>query len=291
MKKYNLDQIKNKTIIPLKINEDYRDTSKYESLLGGYRVLKEVLGDYLIQWHVERRDKYFELYDWYQEDIEDHIYLNMLEGLNSLNKEKINIIELGIGYAEPSLILAGLIDNTDLFPNIKEYYVLGADADINHYRWSLRQLKEQIKGKCDVIHSAISNYDGLIQFPQDSGNNEYGNYVGTGEEIRCSRLSTLLKEHKIDTIDILHIDIQAQELNLILDSLDLLDKINYIYIGTHTPQIHDELISIISSTGKHNIILDIPHFSKKYIDNFGTYTTEEGTWFDGIIFCELKNLI
>jgi hypothetical protein len=155
----------------------------------------------------------------------------------------------------------------------------------------LQQLKEQIKGSCDVVHSAISNYDGLIKFPQDGGNNEYGHYVGTGEEIKCSRLSTLLKEYKIDTIDILHVDIQEQELNLISDSLNLLDKINYMYIGTHTPQIHNELISIISKAGHHDIILDVPHFSEKYIDNFGTYVTECGSFFDGIIFCKLKNII
>lgn len=290
MKKYNIPKIISETRFFPKINDDYRDIGKYEPLLGGYKVLKEALGDYLLDWHIARRNKYFELHGWYQEDIEDQIYLNMLEGLNSLSKKKINILELGIGCAEPSLTLAGLIDNTPLFPNIKEYYILGVDADKNHCDWSLRELKDQIKGKCDILHAALSNYDGLIKFPQNGGNNEYGNYVGTGDEVRCIRLNTLVKEYNINIIDILHIDIQEQELNLIKDSLNLLNRINYMYIGTHTPEVHQQLISLLQDSNLYDIVLDIPHHSEKFIPDFGMYVTSLGSFFDGVIFCKLKHL-
>ena len=289
MKKYDLQKIVESTNTPPKISDDYRDTSKYAPLIGGYRVLKDALSDHLIDWHIERRDKFIEENGWAQEDIEDHMYVDILQGLNDVKKEKINVIELGIGYAEPSLIISGLIDNTSLFPEIKDYHVIGVDAEFSHYQWSERQLREQIKGKSNVIHAALSNYDGIIKYPQDCGNNEYGAYVGSGEDVNCMRLNTLVDQFNIDVIDILHIDIQEQELNVIKDSLNLLGKINYMYIGTHTPEVHQELLSIITETGLYDIILDIPHLTETDVPNFGKYVTH--SWFDGIIYCKLKKLI
>lgn len=289
MKKYNLDEIHDQTTIPKKISDEYRDTSKYAPLVGGYRVLKESMSDHLIGWHVERRNKFIDLNGWAQEDIEDHMYVDMLYGLNKFKKEKITIIELGIGYAEPSLIFAGLLDNTNLYQNIKDYHIIGVDAELSHCNWSKKELEEQIKGKSNVIHAALSNYDGIIKYPQDCGNDEYGAYVGLGEDVRCMRLNTLVDEFNLDVIDILHIDIQEQELNVIKDSLNLLGKINYMYIGTHTPEVHAELINILSESGLYDIILDIPHLSETEIPNFGLYVTH--SWFDGIIYCKLKNLI
>ena len=289
MKKYDLDKIILGTNVPEKISDDYRDTSKYSPLIGGYRVLKEAMSDHLIGWHVERRNKFIQLNGWAQEDIEDHIYVDTLHGLNDIKKEKINIIELGIGYAEPSLIFAGLLDNTNLFPEIKNYHIIGVDAEINHCKWSERELREQIKGKSNVLHSALSNYDGIIKYPQNCGNDEYGAYVGSGEDVQCVRLNTLVDKFKIDVIDVLHIDIQEQELNVIKDSTNLLGKINYMYIGTHTPEVHQELITILTESGLSDIILDIPHLTETDIPGFGNYVTH--SWFDGIIYCKLKNLV
>lgn len=289
MKKWDIDEIRNKTKTPPKVSEDYRDIVKYGAMLGGYRVLKDALGQKFIDWHIDRRNELLKLTGWAQEDIEDHMYVDMLYGLNSIKKDKINIIELGIGYAEPSLTFAGLLDNTNLFSDIKNYHIIGVDAELNHFIWSKRQLQEQIKGSSDVIHAALSNYDGQIQFPQSCGNNEYGGYVGSGESVDCIRLSTLLDKFSINIVDVLHIDIQEQELNVIKDSLHLLDKINYMYIGTHKPEVHNDLIEILTSTGLFDIILNIPHMSGAHIPEFGYYTTTY--CFDGIIYCKRKNLI
>jgi len=289
MKKYNLSEIENQTIYPKKISEEYRDGNIYNlPLIGGYRILKECLGDHVINWHNIRREKFYNMYGWYQEDIEDQMYLNILEELNN-KKNKIKIVEIGIGYAQPSLTFAGLIDNTNLFKNIKEYEILGLDAHKKHCEWSSKELKEQILGKSEVVHSAISNFDGEVLFPQTDAENEYGFSLGQGETVTCCRFESLLKKHNIDVVDILHIDVQGQELEVINDSKHFLNKINFMYIGTHSPEIHQSIISTLNDLGIFDIILDIPHLSKKDIPNFGTYITTD--WFDGIIFCKLKEIV
>jgi hypothetical protein len=64
-------------------------------------------------------------------------------------------------------------------------------------------------------------------------------------------LSDFVKEKHIEYIDILHSDIQGYELEMLSDITDLLDhaKIRYLFISTHSDELHHACISLLE---EHN---------------------------------------
>jgi hypothetical protein len=224
-----------------------------------------------------------------ESDIENNSYLHSLDELNSINKNHINIVELGMGYGAPSLTLSGLIDNSDMFPNIKSYKVLGIEGENNHYKWSEKCVSEQIKGKYNIINGAVTTFDGEIEFIQGNSADNYGQSIGIGERVKCFRLETLLNLNDIDIIDILHMDIQDEEINVIKDSIHLFNKINFMYIATHSKEIHNDILGILRESNLFNILFNVPIYETTFIPGFGTIEPYE--YMDGLIFCKNKNLI
>lgn len=73
----------------------------------------------------------------------------------------------------------------------------------------------------------------------------------TGEKYSSVPVSTLEQiTHSVDRVDLLHIDIQGGELELIAQSLPLLErKVAYMVIGTHSRAIDAGLLEILKSAG------------------------------------------
>ena len=70
----------------------------------------------------------------------------------------------------------------------------------------------------------------------------------TGDEIDFVEL---YKDKKINTIDLLHMDIQGSEI-LLMDQLikeQILDRVNVIVIATHSPEIHGHCIRFLKDNG------------------------------------------
>tara|TARA_R110000823_G_scaffold163029_1_gene294704 strand:+ start:113 stop:1021 length:909 start_codon:yes stop_codon:yes gene_type:complete len=65
------------------------------------------------------------------------------------------------------------------------------------------------------------------------------------------KVSDFIKEKKIDFIDMLHSDIQGYELHLLHDMVPLMKnkKIKYLFISTHSNEIHYEAIRIMKECG------------------------------------------
>ncbi len=63
---------------------------------------------------------------------------------------------------------------------------------------------------------------------------------GIGSKPGQKTVIEIMKKEGIDYIDILHADIQGSELEMLQDSVSLLDeqKINYLFVSTHTQDLH-----------------------------------------------------
>lgn len=87
-----------------------------------------------------------------------------------------------------------------------------------------------------------------------------------------------LIEAEIRTLDILHCDIQGYELEMLHDCSNALieNKINYIFISTHSQSIHNEILKKIAS---FNYRIEVS-------SDFENETTS----FDGLVFASSKNV-
>ena len=87
-----------------------------------------------------------------------------------------------------------------------------------------------------------------------------------------------LIESEIRTLDILHSDIQGYELEMLHDCSNALteNKVNYIFISTHSQLIHNEILKKIAS---FNYRIEIS-------SDFENDTTS----FDGLVFASNKNI-
>lgn len=284
MKIYNINSIQSKVNVPKKPSDEYVDGL----LVGGYRYLKECISQTFND-AMDSRNNSQSNGHIIESDIENNSYLHALESLNYVNKNHINIVELGMGYAAPSLTLSGLIDNTNMFPNIKTYKVLGIEGEKNHFKWSEKCISEQIKGEYKIINGAITTFDGEVGFMQGNSADNYGQAIGSGESVKSFRLETLLNSNNIEVVDILHMDIQGEEINVIKDSVNLFSKINFMYIGTHSKEIHKNILEVLDESNKFDILFNVPIHETTYIPEFGTIEPYE--YMDGLIFCQNKNII
>jgi FkbM family methyltransferase len=286
MKKYDIEQMESKLKIPKKLNDSYCDGLQF----GGYRILKECLSEKFYQAiNIDGINQ--SVLDGYIHEghIESNAYLYLLERLDSLKKNVYNMVELGTGYGAPSLAFAGFVDNSDIFPNIKNYNILGIEGEKNHYKWTKQILSEQIKGNVNIINGAVTNYDGYINFLQGNSSDNYGQAInGSGESVECFRLETLLNNNNVSFVDFLHMDIQGEEVNVFQDSVHLLSKINFMHIGTHSHERHNDILKIINESNLFNIIFNIPYGEIVDVPGFGVIKPHPCA--DGVIFCENKNI-
>lgn len=286
MKKYNYEYIQSSLRATDKPSDDYAD----ELQVGGYRILKECQST-LFYDTIDIVGRQESIASGFIDEghLENQAYLHSLDVLNSLQKNAYNFVELGTGYGAPSLAFAGFIDNTDMFSNIKNYNIIGIEGERNHYEWTKRILTEQIKGNVKIVNGAVTTYDGYINFQQGNSANDYGQSIGSGESVECYRLDTLLKQNNISTVDFLHIDIQGEELNVINDSIHLFNKINFMYIGTHSSHIHYSILNILNQSNIFNIIFNMPINETTEFPEYGI--VKPYPYMDGLIFCQNKNLI
>lgn len=87
-------------------------------------------------------------------------------------------------------------------------------------------------------------------------NNLYGNfYVGS---VPSFSIDEFIKQENIDHIHLLHSDIQGHELELLEGSNNSFDKIDYMFISTHSNELHTKCLDFITKKGfiilcEHNL--------------------------------------
>jgi hypothetical protein len=90
-----------------------------------------------------------------------------------------------------------------------------------------------------------------------AGRNNFARNGFVGEFIQAAvsrldwKVDEFLSGREIDLIDILHVDIQGFEVEMMAGAHDTLvnARINYLFISTHSQQIHCEIIAILKACG------------------------------------------
>lgn len=184
------------------------------------------------------------------------------------SKDDVNIVEVGAGYGPWSMALAGLRGK-------KKYKCLAIEANPEYVLLTRRHFeKQKING--DIVHSAISDYNGTCKFDTDfipfgqsmtyTGRIKGSHFLavvwgllhtvsGSTANVRVETLDSLFNRLCLEHIDILQMDIQGAEEKAIIGAKNSLNKIEYMMIGTHHKEIHKNLIAMLSTS--HRLIADI----------------------------------
>lgn len=179
--------------------------------------------------------------------------LSIVDDISKRDKTHINLIELGAGWGETCLALAGIV-NFKLIPhNIKTYNYLAVEAE-PHYCWLIREHFRVNKLPINLLNAAISDKVGYTRFNlRTTPNNEFGQGITFGN-FAGSKLKTLAlasyhllkkKTVKVKTvtldsiidkhIDIIQCDVQGVEDRVIKGTMKSIEQgnIDYWLIGTH----------------------------------------------------------
>lgn len=133
----------------------------------------------------------------------------------------------------------------------------GVMLEVGAY-WSFYSMwfAQQVKGARNYM---LDNKDGVRRGKENfSLNGLQGTfetaYVGEGKDIDGVPLITIdafAVKHRLDFIDLLHADIQGHELSMLQTMPNLIKgmKIGYLFISTHTVELHQQCIAFLKSNG------------------------------------------
>lgn len=186
--------------------------------------------------------------------------LSIVNDISKKGKTHINLIELGAGWGETCLALAGVVDFKLTPHNIKTYDYLAVEAE-PHYAWLVREHFRVNKLPMNLLEAAISDKVGWCKFNlRTTPNNEFGQGITFGN-FAGSRLKTLAlagyhllkrKTMKIRTttldkiidkhVDMIQCDVQGVEDRVIKGAMNSIKqgKIDYWLIGTHSEKLNRE---------------------------------------------------
>ena len=176
-----------------------------------------------------------------------------------LSGDTFNIIELGCGWGA-WLNIAGKVAKD----SGKKIHLFGVEGDIEHLKMAEESLPMNgfVSDEYTLIEGIAAAESGWALFPQqdtsswgkqpifDADEKDIEGYTQQGySKMRKITMEQIIEE-KTDRIDLLHIDIQGEEENLILNSLDFLNKhVAMIFIGTHSRTIEGNIIEFLSDNG------------------------------------------
>ncbi|MCK5564568.1 MAG: FkbM family methyltransferase [Planctomycetes bacterium] len=189
---------------------------------------------------------------------ERQLFVNIIA---NINKEHINMFELGAGRGDWCMSLAGVVDHHLIPHRTKTYRCLALEGEPTHFQWTRDHFEHQnINGV--AVHGAIQSYNGFCKFdanPEPADN--YGQSVKDrgNIEIPCYTIDWLMKDYSFDHLDIIHIDVQGAEYDALLGASEAINKkaIDYLLIGTHTDDMNEKIMELIGN--KYNCIIDIVH--------------------------------
>lgn len=173
-----------------------------------------------------------------------------IEPLSYVGPEMLRLMAENKGIHEPQEEYA--------FQEVLKYIKQnGVMLEVGAY-WSFYSMwfAKQVKGARNFM---LDNNDGVVRGKENfrlnglRGTFEIA-YVGQGVEIEGVPVITIdefAAKHKIEFIDLLHADIQGHELSMLQTMPDLIDgmKIGYLFISTHTVELHQQCIDLLKSKG------------------------------------------
>jgi FkbM family methyltransferase len=218
--------------------------------------------------------------------------------------QSFTMMELGAGYGLWSIRAAKAIQQRCGIP----FKIVAVEAEPNHFMWLRAHFADNALNVADhgLIEAAVSDTTGTALFYIASPNGEYSeprewygqslikDYETVTEVVECSdggrqvmvlksgwrgiqvsriTLNDLLADHAL--VDLIHMDVQGQELPVVRASIDLIDsRVKYIHIGTHSREIETELRQIFQSH-HWTCRADCPG-NQEHHTPFGTIVLEDG---------------
>jgi len=180
--------------------------------------------------------------------------------LKNIKRKSIVLVELGAGWGEWCLSLAGVVDRKIISMSATKYRCVAVEGN-PIYCSNMKDNFSQQGISCVVINAAVSNHngsckfstyntDGTIAFSQIGGSVLHG--LGTGilstilnKNITVPQytLKQILDMCQLKHIDILHMDIQGNEVKVIENWIGITREkaIDYMLIGTHGKDINSRL--------------------------------------------------
>lgn len=196
-------------------------------------------------------------------DLERQLFLNII---NNLKKDHITMFELGAGWGEWSMALAGAIDFKMIPCQAKSYRCLALEAEPTHYKWTKEHFEKQnIKG--DAVFGAINAVDGECRFmAKEEPIANYGQHLAPEGNLSVPGYSidTLMKNPEFQTLDILHMDVQGAEFMALQGAIEAIKhrKIEYILIGTHSYDGNEHIKKFLSNN--YDVVVDIEPATPPY---------------------------
>jgi FkbM family methyltransferase len=218
-----------------------------------------------------------------------------LSVLADIKREHVNMFELGAGWGEWCLALAGAIDYKVIPIAPKSYRCLAVEGEPTHYQWLKEHFQSQnINGV--AVHGAVSDKNGTCHFSVHAAPDAcYGQAISfhkqtIKETIRDLRdlilrkttevpmytVDKLIQAYGFDHVDIIDIDVQGAEYEVMLGAADSIknDLIDYLLIGIHDRKFNDALRQLLSP--KFDLIIDIYPNSVGIVDGFPPIKCQDG---------------
>jgi FkbM family methyltransferase len=190
-------------------------------------------------------------------------YFELIFVLDSLlagsASSEFTFMELGAGYG-PWLVTA---HRAAQLSGGRKVNLVGVEMVPQHFEWMHDHLRQNGINPAEhrLIHAAVSDRDGEALYqPEKDMRLDYGQHVikrrtsgsrqGSSEPflVPCIALSGLLRD--FESVDLIHIDIQGEELRAITEGLDeLCSRVRRLVVATHSRRIHRELRSLMVHAG------------------------------------------
>ena len=161
------------------------------------------------------------------------IFEKVCLALKEENKDTYNMIELGSNQA---------------FYSLSFKHILGKEKTFN-----IMIEPSPIAMKRGKDHFALNNCEGIF-IPKLVGKKAYR----IDGEFESTLISEVIEDHKLETIDILHCDIDLAEYDMLIDNENIFENKNvkYIFLCTHTIELHNTCKNFLIQKGYSCILED-----------------------------------
>jgi len=176
-------------------------------------------------------------------------WIALLEAVASA-KDRFTMLELGAGWGRWSVRAAGACQQRSL-----PHHLIAVEAEPTHFQWLVENLRDNgVKPEdCQLIHAAVTDRDGKVGFQVGDAANSYGQSIGGSTEIEAISLRTLLRP--LEFVDLIDMDVQGAEFDILAVASEVLtQKVKSVHVGTHTEQLHGDILKFFRTLGWH------PHF-------------------------------
>lgn len=222
-----------------------------------------------------------------------------LSVLADIKRKHVNMLELGAGWGEWCLALAGVIDYRVIPVTPVSYRCLAIEGEPTHSQWTKEHFEIQnINGI--VVHGAVSNKNGRCRFDAyPDPDSSYGQNITfalsprrftVAQTIRALyrfimkrtikipmyTVDYLIQTYGFDHVDIIDMDVQGAEYKVALGAAESIknDLIDYLLIETHHRKLNDALRRLLSP--KFDLIIDIYPNSVGIVDGFAPIRCQGG---------------